>query len=111
MDDMHNMDRSYMSSVTEFREQYRFMDKLYELAGRYMFEGPASLEGKEETILRMIVEHIFKWIEQDGYINFKKVEKQYYTTKAFSKEDNPTQQLAGRFAQLKNMQEQKNKLG
>lgn len=109
--DMHDMDRVYMSNVSEFREQYRFMDKLFELASRYRNEGESGLEGAEETILRTIIKHVFNWIEQDGYLNFKKVEKLYYTSKAFSKEDSPQQQLAGRMAQIKNMNEKNNQLG
>lgn len=109
--DMHDMDRVYMSNVSEFKEQYRFMDKLFELASRYKTEGSKGLEGAEETILRTIIKYVFSWIEQDGYINFKKVEKLYYTTKAFSKEDSPHQQLAGRMAQLKNINERNNQLG
>ena len=82
-------------------KQYEFMIKLTVLCDRYKSIGSECYEGKSDKLLNLLVEHMMEWINNDLDLEIKKQEKIHYTKLCFNKEESPSQQLAGRIAQLK----------
>ena len=86
-------------------KQYQFSKKLFILCDRYKAGGFSNAIPAEgiKPFMELLGEHIKEYVNKDLTAELKKQEKEHYTNMAFAfrDEQTPSQQLAGRTAQLK----------
>lgn len=98
---LYDLGNLQIDTFNKLFKQYQFMLKLTVLCDRYKSIGSECYEGKSDKLLDLLVEHMMDWINNDLELELKKQEKIHYTTLCYNKEDNPSELLGRRIAQLK----------
>lgn len=104
MNFIYNLNFLNINSDSKLYKQIKFSDKLQTLVSRYKnggFENAIPNNETHEKFLEILHQHLSDWLQNNLDDELKHAEREYYTKLAFSKEDNPSQQLANKIARDK----------
>jgi len=101
---IYSLNNLPINSDSKLYKQIKFSDKLQTLIARYKtggFDNAIPNKDAHEKFLEILQDHLSDWLQNNLDDELKIEERNYYSKLAFSKEDNPVQQMAGKIARDK----------